>query len=194
MHAFLEARNIDKCYLAGNSLGGLIAWNYAAAHPNAVRRLILLDAAGYPVAEAPGALGFTLARIPILNQVLTLITPKFLVRKSLEDVYGNKTGVTEALVMQYHDMTCREGNRTALIARLNTNQSIDTTLVQRLQTPTLIIWGDQDQLIPVEHGHKFQRDLPQNELIVLEGVGHVPMEEKPEAVVKAVVSFLANNR
>lgn len=172
----------------------MIAWNYAAAHPNAVRRLILLDAAGYPVAEAPGALGFTLARIPILNQVLTLITPKFLVRKSLEDVYGNKTGVTEALVTQYHDMTCREGNRTALIARLNTNQSIDTTLVQQLQTPTLIIWGDQDQLIPVEHGHKFQRDLPQNELIVLEGVGHVPMEEKPEAVVKAVVSFLANNR
>jgi pimeloyl-ACP methyl ester carboxylesterase len=193
LNNFLQQQNIEQCYLAGNSLGGLIAVNYAAAYPGKVKKLILLDPAGYPVENAKGSLGFTLAKIPVVNKILTIATPRSIVRKSLEDVYGNKALVTDALVEQYHDMTCRTGNRQALLVRLNSDQQGDTTVVSKVPMPTLIIWGAEDQLIPVTNAFKFQRDLPMDTLVVFPGVGHVPMEESPELVIPLVSKFIHKN-
>jgi pimeloyl-ACP methyl ester carboxylesterase len=190
LDSFLQQQNIDQIYLAGNSLGGLIALSYAAAHPDKVKKLILLDPAGYPVENAKGSLGFTLAKIPLLNKILTIVTPKSIVRKSLEDVYGNKTLVTEELVEQYHAMTCRAGNRQALVVRLTMDQKGDTSIVHKVTMPALIIWGAEDQLIPVSNAYKFQRDLLLDTLVIFPGVGHVPMEESPELVAPLVDNFI----
>lgn len=187
---FLEHQNIEQCYLVGNSLGGLIAVHYAVAYPGKVKKLILLDPAGYPVENAKGSLGFNLAKIPVLNKILTIATPKSIVRKSLEDVYANKALVTNALVDQYHDMTCRTGNRQALVVRLTLEQKADTTMVSKVSMPTLIMWGAEDQLIPVNNAYKFQRDLPIDTLVVFPEVGHVPMEESPELVIPLVGKFI----
>lgn len=190
LNQFLQALKIESCYLAGNSLGGLIAYDFAATHPEKVKKVILLDPAGYPVENAKGSLGFTLARIPVVNQLLTIITPKSVVRKSLEDVYGDPEKVTDELVQQYHDMTLRFGNRKALLTRLKTDQQGDTTKVSRVLQPSMIIWGDRDQLIPLANAYKFQRDLPNDTLVVLPGVGHVPMEEVPELVIPLINQFI----
>lgn len=190
---FLQQHNIKHCYLAGNSLGGLIAVYYSASFPDKVKKLILLDPAGYPVENAKGSLGFTLAKIPVVNRILTIATPRSIVRKSLEDVYGDKTLVTDELVEQYHEMTCRAGNRQALLVRLNRTQQGDTTIVSKVTMPTLIIWGSEDQLIPVTNAFKFQRDLPMDTLVVFPGVGHVPMEESPELVIPLVSKFIHKN-
>lgn len=190
LHRFLEERNVTQCYLAGNSLGGLIAFYYAATYPDQVKKTILIDPAGYPIKNAKGTLAFTLGKIPVLKNILTVITPTFIVRKSLEDVYGNKSLVTDELVEQYRDMTCREGNRNALLIRLSTDQAGDTTLVSKLTMPTLVIWGTLDQLIPVDNAYKFQRDLPLDTLAIFQGVGHVPMEETPELVIPLVSKFI----
>lgn len=190
LDSFLQEQNIDQFYLAGNSLGGLIAVHYAVAYPDKVKKLILLDPAGYPVENAKGSLGFTLAKIPVLNKILTIATPRSIVRKSLEDVYGNKALVTDALVEQYHDLTCRAGNRQALLVRLTMEQKADTTVVSKVSMPTLIMWGAEDQLIPVNNAYKFQRDLPMDTLVVFPGVGHVPMEESPELVIPLVGKFI----
>lgn len=190
LHLFLQKLNINRCYLAGNSLGGLIAYSYAAAYPSAVQKLILLDAAGYPIENAKGSLAFTLGRTPVIKHLLKIITPQSVVRKSLEDVYGNKALVTDSLVKKYRDMACREGNRNALVIRLNNPQSGDTSIIKGILAPTLIIWGDQDFLIPLANAWKFQRDLPNDTLVVLKGIGHVPMEESPAQVIPLVNRFL----
>ena len=190
LEEFLQSKGIRYCYLAGNSLGGLIAYSYSATHPTQVRKLILIDPAGYPVANAKGSLAFTLGKIPVIKNILTVATPKNVVRKSLEDVYGDKSLVSNELVELYRDMACREGNRQALLIRLNADQKGDTTLVQKIAQPTLLIWGETDQLIPVDNAFKFQRDLNNDTLVVFPRVGHVPMEESPELVIPVVSKFL----
>jgi pimeloyl-ACP methyl ester carboxylesterase len=189
VHEFLKRRNVKQCYLAGNSLGGQIAYAYAAYYPREVKKLILLDPGGYPSENAKGSLGFTLGRIPVLKNLLTIITPTSVVRKSIEDVYANKDLVTDSLVQLYEDMTCREGNRSALVKRLSLEKD-DTALVKRVTIPTMIIWGDQDFLIPLENAYKFQRDLPNDTLVVMKDVGHLPMEEAPAKVVAVVNEFI----
>jgi len=190
LHQFLQKLQVSRCYLAGNSLGGLIAYSYAASYPGEVQKLILLDAAGYPIENAKGSLAFTLGRIPVIKQLLKIVTPASVVRKSLEDVYGNKALVTDALVEQYRDMACREGNRNALVIRLNNPQDGDTSMIPGIKIPAMIIWGEQDFLIPVANAFKFQRDLPNDTLVVLKGIGHVPMEESPGRVISLVKSFI----
>ncbi len=190
LNSFLQDRNVTHCYLAGNSLGGLIAFHFAATYPDKVKKVILIDPAGYPIHHAKGSLAFTMGKIPVLKNILTIITPISIVRKSLEDAYGNKSLVSDELVEQYRDMACREGNRNALLIRLQHDQSGDTALVNKLTMPTLVIWGTLDQLIPVDNSYKFQRDLPLDTLVILPQVGHVPMEETPELVIPLVKKFI----
>jgi len=188
--AFLEATNVDQCYLAGNSLGGLIAHQFAATYPDKVKKLLLLDPAGYPITNAKGSLAFTLGRIPVLKNLLKVITPISLVRKSLEDAYGDKSLVTDELVVRYRDLACREGNREALVQRLNLEHKTDTTAIGNIAIPTLVVWGELDQLIPVAHAYKFSRDLLIDSMVVLPDVGHVPMEESPQLIISLVNGFL----
>jgi len=193
LHQLLQKLNVQHCYLAGNSLGGEIAFSFAAAYPDVVKKLILIDPAGYPVENAKGSLAFTLGRTPVLKNLLTIVTPLSVVRKSLEDVYGNKALVTDALVKQYRDMACREGNRKALVVRLNSKQNSDTSIIKNIDAPTLIIWGDQDFLIPLNNAYKFQRDLPNDTLVIMKGIGHVPMEESPEKVIPLIKEFISKH-
>jgi pimeloyl-ACP methyl ester carboxylesterase len=192
VHEFLKKRGVGSCYLAGNSLGGEIAYAYTAYYPKEVRKLILIDPAGYPIENAKGSLGFTIAKIPVLNQLLTMITPTSVVRKSLEDVYGDKALVSDSLVTIYENMLLREGNRRALIKRFKYVQP-DSNLVKKVNAPTMVIWGDRDFLIPIANAYKFQRDLTNDTLVIMKGIGHVPMEESPELVISAVNFFIRDS-
>ena len=80
---FLKALNIKQCVLAGNSLGGQIAWNYALEQPKMVNKLILIDVAGYPLKSKSVPIGFKIGRMPVLNKILTFITPRFIVKSSV---------------------------------------------------------------------------------------------------------------
>ena len=189
---FLSARNIGRCILAGNSLGGQIAWNVALEHPERVHSLILIDAAGYPLKSTSVPLAFRMARTPVLNQLLTFITPRFVVRSSVENVYADKSKITDELVDRYFDLSLRAGNRQALVDRLQLPvDSIRALQVRNIRQPTLILWGAQDGLIPIESAYRFQRDLPHDTLVILKHSGHVPMEENPAESLQAVLDFIA---
>ena len=191
LDAFLDARGVERCILAGNSLGGAIAWQYTAEKPERVEKLILIDAAGYPSAAKSEPLAFTLARLPVLNKILTFITPRAAVRASLENVYADPSKVSDELVALYFDLSLRAGNRQALVDRLNTPyDGSKLPLLKSIQQPTLILWGAEDLLIPVEMAYRFQEDLPQSTLVILENVGHVPMEENPAESLAPVWAFL----
>ncbi len=187
---FLTYLKVDSFYIAGNSLGGRIAWTYTLEFPTKVRKMILLDAAGYPSPGTPFV--FRLAQIPLVNNVVRHITPRNLVEKSLLDVYADDSKVTPELVERYYEFSLREGNREAFIARAKT-KFVDRTLeLKSLQTPALVLWGAEDKWTLVENAHRFEADLPNARLIVYEDVGHVPMEEIPRKTAIDARAFLVN--
>ena len=188
---FLTALNIKQCVLVGNSLGGEIAWNFTLEQPGMVTKLILIDAAGYPIASKSVPIAFSLAKIPIINKLLTFITPRFLVRASVENVYFDSSKVTDLVVERYFNLTLRSGNRKAFVDRLQIPKDTNTYKnINYIQQPTLILWGAEDLLIPVENAYKFQEDLPNNTLVILEKTGHTPMEESPLESLEIVLNFL----
>ena len=150
---FLKALNIQQCVLAGNSLGGEIAWNFTLEQPGMVTKLILIDAAGYPLHSKSVPIAFKLARIPVVRNLLTYLTPRSVVRDSVENVFFDKQKVTDALVDRYFELTLRAGNRQALVDRLNA--TADTSAyhqIKSIQQPTLINVVKED---PIRKGLLF---------------------------------------
>ncbi len=192
---FLASLEIKKCVLAGNSLGGEIAWQFAFEQPDMVTKLILIDAAGNPKSSKSVPIAFKLAKIPIINKLLTFITPRFLVKASVENVFFDKSKVTDGLVDRYFELTLRKGNRQAFIERFEI--SVDSNAyknIKNIQHPTLILWGAEDLLITVENAYKFQEYLANDTLVILENTGHTPMEESPVESIKPVLFFLKSSK
>lgn len=190
---FLEKIKVAKFYLAGNSLGGNIAWNYAAEYPEKVRKLILIDASGLPTFTPQPSI-FKMAKTPILNSLFLYITPRFIIRKNIEQVYADKLKVTDALVTRYHKMSLRTGNRKAFIDRAKTDfnvaEKVNLVKLKSVKTTTLLIWGAKDTWIPLGNGKRMDSMLPNSKLVILENSGHVPMEENPKESLEFLKSFL----
>ena len=182
--------NVRHCIIGGNSLGGGIAWHYTLAHSNKVNKLILIDASGYPKKNEKGSLGFKIAQIPVINNLLLYITPKSLVRKSLEGVYYDKSLIDDTLVTRYHELLLCEGNRSAALSLFKNPFVQNAERIKNIQTPTLIIWGKEDGLINVQNANLFNKDIKNSSVILLDHVGHVPNEEAPIAVTDAIFQFI----
>ena len=193
LHRFLKKVKLDKFYLAGNSLGGNIAWNYAAEHPEQVAKLILVDASGLPTNKPQPAI-FRMAKTPVLNSLFLSVTPKFFIKKNMKEVYADETKITDELVTRYHKMALRQGNRQAFIDRAKVDFRLDSKTnlekLKSIQTPTLLIWGAQDNWIPLDNGKRMDSLQPNSKLMVLENSGHVPMEENPEESLVLFKNFI----
>ena len=190
----LDKLQVGSVTLAGNSLGGKIAWRTAALYPERVNKLILVDAVGYPATPKQVPIGFKLAKYPILTPLLSRILPRDVVKKSILSVYADDSKVDEALVDRYYDLTLRQGNRLALNRRLlEMDNTANQAQIKQLDLPTLILWGAQDDLIPVENAKLFHRDIANSQLKIFDDLGHVPHEEYPIATVKAVKQFLVED-
>jgi pimeloyl-ACP methyl ester carboxylesterase len=178
---------INSFFLAGNSMGGYISWNFAAAHPEKVKRLILVDAAGYPF-KPPMML--ELFQTPVLKDSVQYLTPRFVVTHTLNEVYGDSSKVTDDLIDRYHQLMLREGNRKAVVDVFASIAHVDSSKIKQLKVPTLIQWGDADVWIPLENAKKFAGDIEDSKTIVYSGVGHIPMEEVPEQSANDAKDFL----
>ena len=189
----LDALGVQQVVLAGNSLGGQIAWETALAYPQRVSKLILVDAAGFALNSTSVPIGFQLARMPALATVLSKVLPRPMIESSLRNVYGNPERVTPPLVERYYELSLREGNRAALIQRFS--QRDDPTLnperISQLSVPTLILWGARDRLIPPANARLFNAAIKDSQLQMFEMLGHVPQEEDPAGTAAAVEAFLS---
>lgn len=188
--AMLDHLGVQKVVLGGNSLGGQIAWATAAAYPDRVAQLVLVDAAGYPFVPQSVPLAFQVARIPALAPLMQNTLPRGMVENSVRNVYGDPAKVTPALVDLYYDMTLREGNRRALGQRFAQPLAVQPERIATLKLPTLILWGGQDRLIPPDNAQRFAKDIVGSQLVVFDALGHVPHEEDPAATVAVVKRFL----
>jgi pimeloyl-ACP methyl ester carboxylesterase len=193
MLALLDQLAVKRCVLAGNSLGGDIAWQVAAAAPQRVARLILVDSAGYPLLPESIPLAFQIARTPVLNKLMQVLLTRQIVEDSVRDVYGVPERVTPALVDRYVALSLRAGNRRALAVRMAQTTFGDRAAdIANVKLPTLILWGRRDHLIPLSHASRFQHDIAGSELVVFDDLGHVPHEEDPARTVAVVQAFLAH--
>ncbi len=181
---------VQRFVLAGNSLGGQIAWHTALAAPQRVDTLILVDAGGFPPESTSVPLAFQIARIPALAPLMRNVLPRSLVQSSLRNVYGQPEKVTPELVDLSYDMARREGNRAALNARMQRGYQSDVARLAQIKMPTLILWGAQDRLIPPSHGERFERAIAGSKRVVFAQLGHVPHEEDAAQTVAAVQQFL----
>ena len=192
MENFLLKLNIKRCVLGGNSLGGSITWAFALEHPERVGKMILVDAGGYPMVSKSVPIAFQIARMPIVGNLFKYILPYAVIEKSLQNVYVHDDRITPELIERYYDLASRTGNRKAFLDRMKSSIKNDNYLkIKTLTMPTLIIWGKEDGLIPLNVAEKFHKDLPNDTMIVFKNLGHTPMEEDPMKTVKAVKDFLS---
>ena len=180
-----DALGLQRFVIGGNSMGGGHAVAYALAHPDRVDALVLVDAGGASIEpeedEDGGNIGFTIARTPVLNQLMKYITPRSMIERSLRETVSNQAVVTDAAVDRYWEMLRYPGNREATIARFSGGwNSFDAAEVASIKVPALVIWGEEDGLIPVEAGLWYDRQLPNSRLVVYDGIGHLPQEEAAE--------------
>lgn len=185
--AFLDAVGIERASLAGSSRGGEIAWRFAVDYPERVDRLVLVGAAGYPRTETRW-----LRRVRDLGPLswpLRHVTPRTLTLLAVRKAYGNPARIAPETVTRYHELLLRAGNRDA-IADLDVQTGDRSADVPRINTPTLVLWGSEDVVIPPTHGERFAREISGAELIVYEGLGHIPMEEDPKRTAADARAFL----
>jgi pimeloyl-ACP methyl ester carboxylesterase len=189
---FAAKIGLAKFAIGGNSMGGGIAARYAEEHPERVTHLILVDAGGMPSKQGDHVpLAFRLARIPVVNNLLLYITPRSIVKEGLNDAFVHKKLISDWMIDRYWDFARMEGTREATLKRFEIpwDSSIKDHIGD-IKAPTLILWGADDQLIPVEAAHEYHDAIKGSKLIVYPDAGHVLQEDLPDQSAADVRAFL----
>lgn len=190
LRALMDRLGIARASLAGNSFGGLVAWNFAALYPERVDRLILVDSAAYSingVTERP-------VPVPPAMRAYLLAPQPAAVAASAGLVFARPDRLPPARLELMRAMIARPGNGAALIAHLEQFTLPEpTALLGRIAAPTLILWGRDDRVVPVDHADRLAAAIPRARRIVYENVGHAPQEELPARSLADVRAFLAEN-
>lgn len=190
IEVLVDTLRLERFVLVGHSMGGAVAWSFAATRPDRVSQLVLVDAAGYPRQGGEAPLPTRLARTPVLGDLGIYFKPDRLVRRSLEEVYVDQSMVTPDRIKRYAELQRFPGNRAATLKRARMQEPLDPTPLKRLDVPTLIIWGVKDRWVPVADAFRFQEDIKGAKLALFDNLGHNPHEEGAKATAAALASFL----
>jgi pimeloyl-ACP methyl ester carboxylesterase len=194
VEAFAQTQGLSRFTLVGSSMGGHVAWEYALAHPDRLDALALVDASGWPDARGSNpALIFTLLRNPIARPILRDLDNTSLVQQGLRAAFADPNSVDDAMVRRYVQMARAPGHRDILIQMSDTSgrRPASRERLAQIRAPTLILHGERDNLVPVQHGRMFAAAIPGSELIIWPDEGHVPMEEHPDRSAEAASNFLS---
>ncbi|MGL6043813.1 MAG: alpha/beta fold hydrolase [Sandaracinobacteroides sp.] len=185
---------IDRLAIGGNSMGGGVALTYALAHPDRIAALILVDSAGAPLKrEGPPPIGFRIAQTPGLREIGALITPRSIIAETLDQSVSVKAVANAAAIDRYWELLRHPGNRAATMQRFA--GYLPSTLTPAdfaplANTPVLILWGEEDALIPVSAARWFKEAMPHAQLSLYSRVGHLPQEEAPDLSARDLAAFL----
>lgn len=199
LDAVAAAAGLEHFILGGNSMGGWVSWRYALAHPERVDALLLIDAAGAPMreGETPPApsIGFRLLRNPLTRPIAEHVTPREVIAKTLLDSVAVDEIVDDAMIDRYWELLRFPGNRRATVKRAVTDREDDfAARLKEIAAPALVLWGAEDTFIPKSAATTFDERIPNADIVILDGVGHIPMEEAPERTANAILRFLEKQR
>jgi pimeloyl-ACP methyl ester carboxylesterase len=191
--AFATKLALPKFAVAGNSMGGGVAWQFAVRHPDRIDALILADAAGFPNEKPPTEvpLAFKILRYPIGRAILRNIDNRPLVGEGLRtDVY-DKALVTPAIVDRWAEFQRAPGHRAILIGvNFGAQTQATADVLGTIKVPTLVLHGESDVLIEPASARKFAAAIPGAKLITYPQVGHLPQIEIPQRSAADVAAFL----
>jgi pimeloyl-ACP methyl ester carboxylesterase len=196
MNKVLTALGVDRCHLAGNSLGGLLSWYYAATYPERVERMILISPVAYPQ-KLPFIIG-TVSGSLVGGIAKAIPTPRFIVDQNVRMVYGNPGTIKPGIEDRYYELLQYGRNRRAMVdtfralRRFNNDASIARRILD-VRAPTLIMWGDSDRWVPPALLTRWKNDLAGVAVQTYPGIGHVAMEELPEVTARDAHEFLSAN-
>ncbi|MFZ4551465.1 MAG: alpha/beta fold hydrolase [Aquabacterium sp.] len=187
----LDVLSLKRVVLIGNALGGEIAWQTAVLAPERVSKLVLIDADGYQPSVQSMPLGFRFASMRGLRWIAERVMPHSLMASSVRSVYGDPSKATPDKIDRYFELNLRVGNRRALFQRMDQAQfGNSSVLIRRIQTPTLVLWGERDRMISSDQGAQFCHDIPHCKLVMFKDLGHIPQEEDPPATLAPLRAFL----
>ena len=186
--ALLDELGVQRASWVGHSMGGRIAWTFAARHPERSERLVLVAPDGF--ASFGMAYGQAMA-VPASWGLMRHVLPRALLRMNLQAAYAQPQNLSDALTRRYHDLLRAPGARQALLTRLQqTVLQEPLPLLRQIRAPTLLVWGEADAMIPVAHAQDYLGAIEGSRLLVLPQVGHLPQEEAAAASLQAVAAFL----
>lgn len=178
----------DTCYIIGNSMGGMITWNTALAHPDQVQKIVLLAPAGYDMVEIAEKNAEWIQQ-PHIKFLLAKGAAPFIAKSNVESCFFYDENIDPTLFDKKYGMMNKEGNLDYLRQLAGYKNFMDTSAIQQVQTPTLLIWGTEDEIIPFSHAARFARDLPKNIFLTYENCGHAPMLEELEKCASDIELF-----
>jgi pimeloyl-ACP methyl ester carboxylesterase len=188
LNTLLDDLGVNRASFVGHSMGGRIAWTFAARHPERTERLVLVAPDGF------ASFGFEYGQamaVPPSWRLMRQVLPQAVLRMSLKPAYARPESLDEARVQRYHDLLRAPGAREALL------QSLEQTVLQeplpllrQIRAPTLLVWGEADAMIPLAHAQDYLQAIAGSRLRAFPATGHLPQEEAAPASLQAVAEFL----
>ena len=186
--ALMDRLGIARASVVGHSIGGRIAWTFAAEHAQRVDKLVLVAPDGF---ASPGFEYGKAPEVPAALKLMRHALPRPLLRMSLAPAYADPGVLTDALATRYHDLMLAPGARAALLERMAQTVLVDPRpILQRIKAPTLLLWGDRDAMIPFANSADYLKSIADVRRVAVPGAGHLPQEEAPALSLAAVRAFL----
>lgn len=186
--ALMDALDVGSATLVGHSMGGRLAWRFAASETRRVDGLVLVAPDGF---ASPGFEYGKAPKVPLSMRLMPYVLPKPLLLMALKPAYADPSAIGEAVRTRYYELMLAPGVRRAMIDRLR--QSVlrnPVPMLRQITAPTLLLWGEGDAMIPVTNADDYRAAMPHALLVILPDVGHVPQEERPSESLASVRAFL----
>jgi len=187
----MDRLGIDQAVIAGASYGGAVASLMALDYPQRVKKLILVGAVTND--DAKRKLLLRISCLPLIGDVTTplFLGSRWILRKRMEDMYRRMgRPINEKMVASRHHLLATSNTHRAMI---RTARRWSANRIEReaslIRQPTLLVWGDHDDHIPIENALRMRDTLANARLIVFRNCGHLPPAEQPQKFVELVAEF-----
>ncbi|MGB1316717.1 MAG: alpha/beta fold hydrolase, partial [Flavobacteriales bacterium] len=184
----IDTLHLDSVTIIGNSLGGYVSCEVALRHPEKIEKLVLINSAGYDL-DKIGKIFIRLSRTPIFGWIFSKGIPYILSKRAVENSVSVE--VKEENVKIFHELLNRKETINTVSRLGGSGQLADTSRFSRIEQPTLIIWGEEDKVIPVKHADLFHAAIKKSRVVIYSDLGHVPMMEDPPRVAQDLKGFFA---
>lgn len=186
--ALMDQLGVARASIVGHSIGGRMAWRFAASHPQRTDKLVLVAPDGF---ASPGFEYGKAAEVPAVLGLMRYVMPRSVLRMNLAPAYANPAALTDEVTTRYHDLMLAPGARNAMLMRLQQTVLTDPRpMLASITAPTLLVWGAADAMIPAANAQDYLRAVKGSRLATFPGVGHLPQEEAAQASLKPVADFL----
>lgn len=187
----MDRLEVKQAIVVGASYGGAIAATVALDFPERVNRLILVGAVTND--DATKYLLLRIARTPLLGDVLTplFLGSRWVMRRRMARVYRRlgRPFDERKLAARHHVLAVADAHRAVIRSARRWNADRIQQNAKLIRQPTLIVWGDHDQEIPIANGYRLRDEIHGARMIVFRNCGHLPPQEYPHQFVQAVSEF-----